>query len=110
MSFTVVARGKPKPFLAAWPTVAQTVRPLKAKQPTSRAPVGEQAQVKSSSERNDHRADAADNWTLDADVFECCCALCSSQDAGPAMEGKSVAQADGAQRFAEATATAGART
>ena len=26
------------------------------------------------------RAHAPDNWTLDADAFECCCAVCSSQD------------------------------
>jgi hypothetical protein len=26
------------------------------------------------------RADAPDNWTLDTDAFECCCAICSSQD------------------------------
>jgi hypothetical protein len=26
------------------------------------------------------RAYAPDNWTLDADAFECCCAACSSQD------------------------------
>jgi hypothetical protein len=26
------------------------------------------------------RADAPDNWTLDADAFECCCAVCSSQN------------------------------
>jgi hypothetical protein len=26
------------------------------------------------------RAYARDNWTLDADTFECCCAVCSSQD------------------------------
>ena len=26
------------------------------------------------------RAYAPDNWTLDADAFECCCAVCSSQD------------------------------
>ena len=26
------------------------------------------------------RAWAPDNWTLDADAFECCCAVCSSQD------------------------------
>jgi len=24
--------------------------------------------------------DAADNWTLDADAFQCCCAVCTSQD------------------------------
>ena len=26
------------------------------------------------------RAYGLDNWTLDADAFECCCAACSSQD------------------------------